>query len=148
MSGNHYWLGMAHCYALIVCLAKTAVSAARVLKPVSERSHQIDPTGITIPDNQHIKCGELVTDDPDPQGRIRGAFEYSKGYLKHPAAFDLDPVSLKRGIAEIPAERPQGIHAVFEDALPDDWRDRNLLFIKESIEIPKSFQKVKIIDSP
>ncbi len=76
---------------------------------------------LTLPDNTGLLCGEMVTTSPDPRGRIKGAFRYAPEYLKHPRAFPLDPVTLPLTPREFQTERPEGIHAVFEDALPDDW---------------------------
>ena len=87
---------------------------------------------LTFPDNSMIKCGELIAEDPDPQGKINGAFQYSEEYLGHPDSFALDPVNLKPGSNEIPALRAEGIHAVFEDALPDDW-GRGMLIRKANL---------------
>ena len=76
---------------------------------------------VTLPDNTGLLCGEMVATSPDPRGRIKGAFRYVAEYLKHPQAFSLDPVTLPLNREEFQTERPEGVHAVFEDALPDDW---------------------------
>jgi len=76
---------------------------------------------VTLPNNTTLFCGEIVTTLPDPRGIIKGAFRYSPEYLKHPMAFSLDPVNLPLSSKEFQTNRPEGVHAVFEDALPDDW---------------------------
>ncbi len=69
----------------------------------------------------------MVTGATDPRGAMRGAFRYSSGYLNHPAAFALDPNQLPLSTDEFTTDRPSGVHAVFEDALPDDWGKRLLI---------------------
>ncbi len=87
---------------------------------------------VTLPDNTKLLCGEMVTTAPDPRGRIQGAFRYVPEYLKHPRAFPLDPVTLPLTPKEFQTQRPEGVHAVFEDALPDDW-GRALLIKKAKL---------------
>lgn len=87
---------------------------------------------VTLPDNTGLLCGEMVTTSPDPSGKIKGAFRYVPEYLKHPRAFPLDPVTLPLNPEEFQTERPEGVHAVFEDALPDDW-GRALLIKKAKL---------------
>jgi len=73
--------------------------------------------------------GELLVSEPDPRrgGRLRGEFRYLPEYLEHPAAFALDPLHLPLQAGPFDADRPHsGIHAVFEDSLPDDWGRRIL----------------------
>ena len=94
---------------------------------------------ITLPDGRQLFCGEIFTTTPDTRGRIQGSFRYTKEYLSHPDAFSLDPVHLPLGAAEIETDRPQGVHGVFEDALPDDW-GRALLSAK--YHIPRAEQTV------
>ncbi len=76
---------------------------------------------IIFPNSLKIKCGEIITGTPEANGRIKGAFRYTPEYLQHPDAFPLDPANLPLTPKEFPSNRPQGIHGVFEDALPDDW---------------------------
>ena len=76
---------------------------------------------LTLPDGQRLFCGEIFTTIPDSQGKIEGTFRYTHEYLSHPDAFPLDPQHLHLGSAEIETERSEGVHGVFEDALPDDW---------------------------
>lgn len=87
---------------------------------------------VTLPSNKTLSCGEIVTTRPDPRGIIQGAFRYAPEYLKHPLAFPLDPVNLPLSSKEFQTNRPEGVHAVFEDALPDDW-GRNLLIKKAKL---------------
>ncbi|MBT3177542.1 MAG: type II toxin-antitoxin system HipA family toxin [Desulfobacula sp.] len=84
---------------------------------------------LTFPGSKTVSCGEIVTTLPDPRGKIQGAFRYAPDYLNHPLAFPLDPVNLPLSSKEFQTDRPEGVHAVFEDALPDDW-GRNLLIKK------------------
>lgn len=94
---------------------------------------------LTLPDGQRLFCGEIFTTTPDSRGKIEGSFRYTKEYLSHPNAFALDPEHLPLSPAEFEVERPQGVHGVFEDALPDDW-GRELLAKKWSL--PRSEQTV------
>ena len=88
---------------------------------------------VTLPDNTTLFCGEIVTTLPDPRGIIQGAFRYAPEYLNHPMAFSLDPVNLPLSAKEFQTNRPEGVHAVFEDALPDDW-GRALLIKKAKLK--------------
>ncbi|MCP3944745.1 MAG: type II toxin-antitoxin system HipA family toxin [Desulfobacteraceae bacterium] len=76
---------------------------------------------ITFPDGQSIFCGELFTTFPDFRGKIEGTFQYTREYLEHVQAFPLDPEHLPLGPQEYYVQRPEGVHGVFEDALPDNW---------------------------
>lgn len=87
---------------------------------------------VTLPDNTTLLCGEMVVTGSDPRGRVEGAFRYMPEYLKHPKAFPLDPVALPLTSKEFQTGRPEGVHAVFEDALPDDW-GRALLIKKAKL---------------
>jgi len=82
---------------------------------------------ITFPNNETLQCGEIVTEIPDSRGLTKGAFWYVQTYLDHPMAFPIDPVALPLRNDEFQTQRPSGIHAVFEDALPDDWGIRLLI---------------------
>jgi serine/threonine-protein kinase HipA len=82
---------------------------------------------ICLPDGDTLLCGEMVTGDADYKGAIRWAFRYFADYLDHPSAFALDPNRLPLATDEFVTDRPSGIHAVFEDALPDDWGKRLLI---------------------
>ena len=87
---------------------------------------------IRMPDGSASPCGEMVTSEADSSGAMRGAFRYSSDYLNHPKAFALDPNQLPLFKDEFLANRPSGVHAVFEDALPDDWGKR-LLILKGNL---------------
>ena len=94
---------------------------------------------LTLPDGQRMLCGEIFTTTPDLRGKIEGSFRYTKEYLAHPDAFALDPEHLPLSPADVATQRSQGVHGVFEDALPDDW-GRELLSRKWNI--PRSEQTV------
>ncbi len=94
---------------------------------------------VTLPGGQRLFCGELFTTFPDARGKIEGSFRYTKEYLAHPDSFALDPVHLPLSSVEAEVDRPQGVHGVFEDALPDDW-GRALLSKKWNI--PRAEQTV------
>lgn len=76
---------------------------------------------LTFPDGQTVHCGEIITTAPDSRGRIQGAFRYDKAYLEDSRSFPLDPIHLPLTHKEFTTSRPEGVHSVFEDALPDDW---------------------------
>ncbi len=101
---------------------------------------------LTFPDGRTIFCGELFTTNPSARGKIEGSFRYTINYLEHPKAFALDPEHLPLGPEEYFAERPEGVHGVFEDALPDDW-GRALLAKKAKLSraeqtIPKLLEAI------
>jgi hypothetical protein len=53
---------------------------------------------------------------------MRGGYRYTEEFLKHAGAFALDPFHLPLEPTPLRAEDPAtGIHAVFEDSLPDAW---------------------------
>jgi serine/threonine-protein kinase HipA len=75
-----------------------------------------------------ILAGELIVDDPDSRGALRGQFRYSQSFLNWQHSFSLDPVHLPLSPKIFDADRPRsGIHGVFEDSLPDDWGRRVLV---------------------
>lgn len=82
---------------------------------------------ITLPSGERVRCGEAVCGDPEPNGRIEGAFRYSAEWLGHPHGFALDPNELPLADTEFACNRPQGVFSVFEDSLPDDWGRRLLI---------------------
>ena len=88
---------------------------------------------ITFPDGDKVMCGTILCQDPDPRGWIEGAFRYAPGYLDDSRAFPLDPEVLPLSNREFRAKRSTGVHAVFEDCLPDDW-GRRLLVRKANLE--------------
>jgi serine/threonine-protein kinase HipA len=91
---------------------------------------------ITFPDGDKVLCGTILCQDPDPRGWIEGAFRYAPGYLDDPRAFPLDPEVLPLSNREFQAKRSTGVHAVFQDCLPDDW-GRRLLVRKANLERTK-----------
>jgi len=101
---------------------------------------------ITFPDGKRSYCGEIFTTTPDSNNKIEGSFRYMRSYLDSPRAFSLDPENLPLGPQEFFTQRPEGVHGVFEDALPDDW-GRALLAQKEKISrsdqaIPKLLEAI------
>lgn len=89
---------------------------------------------LTFPDGSTTQVGELITSNPQPpKGGIQAQFHYSHDYLNHPHAFAIDPISLPLTKGTFEASRPkEGIHAVFEDALPDSW-GRQLIIRKNKL---------------
>lgn len=82
---------------------------------------------LNIDPEKVIRAGELVSSDPDSQGRLQGQFRYSPEYLNLLESFPLDPIHLPLSLETFNADRPYaGIHGVFEDSLPDDWGRRIL----------------------
>lgn len=80
---------------------------------------------LTLPAAEVVKVGELVVDDPDFRGALKGQFRYASGYLEHPRAFPIDPLHLPLSTESFNADQPRaGVHGVFEDSLPDDWGRR------------------------
>lgn len=77
---------------------------------------------ITLPNAETITVGRLVVAETNHQsGKSKGQFEYDRDYLQRHDIFPLDPISLQLREGVFDANRPGGIHAVFEDALPDSW---------------------------
>lgn len=100
---------------------------------------------IIYPNNLKIKCGEIITGTPEGNGRIKGAFRYTPKYLQHPDAFPIDPANLPLVSKEFSSNRPQGIHGVFEDALPDDW-GRKILVRKATLP-PREQTEPKLLEA-
>jgi serine/threonine-protein kinase HipA len=87
-----------------------------------------------------LAAGEIRVADPDPRrgGLLRGEFRYHAGFLDHPDAVALDPLRLPLAPGVFDAGRPQaGVHACFEDSLPDAW-GRGLLIRRYTL--PRSQQ--------
>lgn len=83
---------------------------------------------LTTPDGSVLPAGELVVADPGDNGSLAGQFRYFPSYLANPRAFALDPIRLPLTDTIYNANRPAaGVHAVFEDSLPDDWGRRLLI---------------------
>jgi serine/threonine-protein kinase HipA len=83
---------------------------------------------MTTPDGTVLPAGELVVAEPEANGLLAGQFRYFSSYLAHPMAFSLDPIHLPLTDVIFDANRPTaGVHAVFEDSLPDDWGRRLLI---------------------
>ena len=94
---------------------------------------------VVFPDGQEIFAGEIACGEPDSHGRIEGAFRYLQGYLESARAFPLDPSTLPLRPDAFACHRPQGVHAVFEDSLPDSWGRR--LLIRKS-RLPRKSQNI------
>lgn len=97
---------------------------------------------VTLPAGETLLAGEIVTTDPDERrgGRLDGAFRYTPDYLKDRRAFALDPVRLPLEAREFGANRPDaGVHAVFEDSLPDAWGRRVMI---RRFQLPRREQRV------
>ncbi len=95
---------------------------------------------LTLPDGQLLQAGELVSATPAENGAITGQFRYHTSYLQHPDAFGLDPLHLPLQADLFSANRPKaGVHAVFEDSLPDDWGRRLLI---RRFRIPRLKQRI------
>lgn len=79
---------------------------------------------ITLPDARVLKVGEVVFQDPRPNGDYRSAFRYDPAWIDNPDAFPLDPEWLPLETEEIQADRLEPPMGVFRDALPDAWGRR------------------------
>ncbi|MHB8428575.1 MAG: type II toxin-antitoxin system HipA family toxin [Acidiferrobacterales bacterium] len=96
---------------------------------------------LRLPDGSRLLAGALAVGDPDPRrgGALQGEFRYDPHYLAHPAAFPLDPIHLPLREDSFFTDRPKdGVHAVFEDSLPDAW-GRGLLARRH--RLPRAFQR-------
>jgi len=95
---------------------------------------------VKLPEGKLAHAGDLACGDPDAQGRYESEFEYAEGWLAHPSAFDLDPESLRLANGRA-RHRASNLHpplGVFEDALPDDWGRRLLVFDRR---LPRGAQR-------
>lgn len=90
---------------------------------------------ITLPNGKREYCGDIFTTQPDKRGIIEGSFRYAKSYLDNKHAFPLDPENLPLSLQDQSTSRKEGVHSVFEDALPDDW-GRALLIRKANLSRP------------
>lgn len=94
------------------------------------------------PDGNVIRAGELRCSEPNPRrgGAIEGEFRYTAEYLHHPRAFPLDPVALPLQPGEFAAAQPkEGLHAIFEDSVPDEWGRR---LLARRYRLPPSEQRI------
>ncbi len=97
---------------------------------------------LRTPDGASKRAGELRVADPNAAlgGALRGEFRYDGDYLTDAGAIALDPVHLPLEPRVFAADRPSaGVHAVFEDSLPDDW-GRGLLIRQH--RLPRARQRV------
>lgn len=75
-----------------------------------------------MPDNTILHAGRLLSRNLLSPGHMQGFFQYDSRYLTHPAAYPLDPIHLPLEPGTFSANRGEaGIHAVFDDSLPDAW---------------------------
>ncbi|RJP80792.1 MAG: type II toxin-antitoxin system HipA family toxin [Desulfobacteraceae bacterium] len=81
---------------------------------------------ITFSDGSELPVGRILCSDSDNRGKIHGEFRYAADYLSDSRSFPLDPENLPLQPGIFVTDRPQGVYAVFEDSLPDDWGRRLL----------------------
>ncbi|WP_294117440.1 HipA N-terminal domain-containing protein, partial [Thiolapillus sp.] len=85
---------------------------------------------IRLPGGKSCPLGEIATQMDEEGGRIQGQFRYADDWLDHPDGFNIDPANLAWVSGPQDAGRPrEGIHSVFEDALPDDWGQQMMAVI-------------------
>lgn len=84
---------------------------------------------VTLPDASQVLAGKLLVEIPDQRADlIQAQFQYDSRYLMQPYAFSLDPINLPLVEGPITSARTcGGIHAAFEDSLPDDWGKKLLI---------------------
>ncbi|WP_419588754.1 HipA N-terminal domain-containing protein, partial [Thiolapillus sp.] len=77
---------------------------------------------IRLPEGKSCPLGEIATQMDEEGGRIQWQFRYADDWLDHPGGFNIDPANLAWVSGPQDAGRAaEGIHSVFEDALPDGW---------------------------
>lgn len=87
-----------------------------------------------FPDGQILPVGRLLSRNLLRPAAYEGFFKYSPAYLAHPLAYPIDPVHLPLAATIFAAgNRETGIHAVFDDSLPDAW-GRHILARKGGLE--------------
>ncbi|MFH2124156.1 MAG: type II toxin-antitoxin system HipA family toxin [Pseudomonadota bacterium] len=75
-----------------------------------------------MPGGELLHAGRLLSRNLSSLDHKQGFFQYNASYLAHPAAYSLDPVHLPLGPGTFNANRGEsGIHAIFDDSLPDAW---------------------------
>jgi serine/threonine-protein kinase HipA len=73
-------------------------------------------------DGALLHAGRLLSRNLLSPGSKEGFFQYDADYLRNPAAYPLDPLHLPLGSGTLSAHRGEsGVHAVFDDSLPDAW---------------------------
>ncbi len=75
-----------------------------------------------MPGGEILHAGRLLSRNLSSPGNKQGFFQYDFPYLTHPTAYPLDPIHLPLESRTFSANRGEsGIHAVFDDSLPDAW---------------------------
>lgn len=87
-----------------------------------------------FPDSEYVQAGRILSRNFEAPGNREGFFKYSAEYLSHPKAFALDPEHLPLDDKVYSANNGEtGVHAIFEDSLPDAW-GRQILARKGGME--------------
>lgn len=90
-----------------------------------------------FPDKEIVPIGRILSRNLGNPGRYEGFFKYSPSYLSHPKAYPIDPVHLPLAEKVFSANNGEtGIHAIFDDSLPDAW-GRILLAKKGKLELKR-----------
>ncbi len=77
---------------------------------------------VITPGGDTLYAGRIISRNLASPDRKEGFFKYSEDYLRHPEAYPLDPIHLPLGTDTFKAARGEsGMHAVFDDSLPDAW---------------------------
>lgn len=77
---------------------------------------------VVMPAGEVLYAGRLLSRNLGSPDRKEGFFRYDQAYLQNPAAYALDPIHLPLRPGTFSAERGEsGVHAVFDDSLPDAW---------------------------
>ena len=75
-----------------------------------------------MPDGDVVYVGRLLSRNLSSPDRKEGFFKYDDAYLLQHNAYPLDPIHLPLRPETFEAHRgDSGVHAVFEDSLPDAW---------------------------
>ncbi|MFA6283962.1 MAG: type II toxin-antitoxin system HipA family toxin [Desulfurivibrionaceae bacterium] len=75
-----------------------------------------------MPDGEVVYAGRLLSRNLSSPDRKEGFFRYDEAYLLRHNAYPLDPIHLPLSSETFEAHRGEsGVHAVFEDSLPDAW---------------------------
>lgn len=75
-----------------------------------------------MPDGEVAYVGRLLSRNLSSPDRKEGFFKYDDAYLLRHSAYPLDPIHLPLLPETFAARRGEsGVHAVFEDSLPDAW---------------------------
>lgn len=75
-----------------------------------------------MPTGEQIYVGRLLSRNLSSPERKEGFFRYDESYLARKDAYPLDPIHLPLQPGTFEAHRGEaGVHAVFDDSLPDAW---------------------------